>query len=97
MKIYDRLRDLREDMDLNQSQIAKVLDIKQQQYSRYETGENPMKMEFYVKLAQFYNVSLDYITGLIDRPRPLYDKPSRDQVKNQQIIKNSKNFTINNS
>ncbi len=56
-----------------------------------------MGIDKYIKLAQFYNVSLDYLTGLIDRPRPLYDKPSREQVKNQQIIKNSKHFTINNS
>ena len=97
MKTYERLRDLREDMDLNQSQIAKILGIKQQQYSRYEIGETPMKVEFYIKLAQFYNVSLDYITGLIDHPKPLYAKPTKEQVKNQQIIKNSRNFTINNS
>lgn len=97
MNIYQRLRDLREDMDLNQTQIANYLGIKQTQYSRYELGKQTMTIDKYIKLAQFYNVSIDYLCGLIDRPRPLYDKPSREQVKNQQIIKNSKYFTINNS
>lgn len=96
MNLYQRLRDIREDMDLNQSQVAAILKIKQQQYSRYETGENPMSVEYYAILAKFYNVSMDYLTGLIDRPRPLYTSPTREQVKNQQIIRNSKNITINN-
>ena len=97
MNKYQRIKDLREDMDLNQTQIANYLGIKQTHYSRYELGKQTMTIDKYMKLAQFYNVSLDYLTGLIDRPRPLYDKPSREQVKNQQIIKNSKHFTINNS
>lgn len=97
MNRYQRIRDLRQDMDLNQTQIADYLGITQTQYSKYELGKQMMGIDKYIKLAQFYNVSLDYLTGLIDRPKPLYDKPSREQVKNQQIIKNSKHFTINNS
>ena len=71
MTHYQRLIDLREDHDLNQTQVAAILGMKQQQYSRYETGAQRMSIENYMKLAEFYNVSIDYLCGLIDRPRPL--------------------------
>ncbi len=59
-----RLRDLREDKDLKQKDIADVLNIKQQQYSLYETGKRDLPFEFAIVLAKFYNTSLDYIAGL---------------------------------
>lgn len=71
MNYYQRLRDLREDKDLNQEDIAKLLGIQQTQYSRYELGKNMMPIDKYIKLAIFYNVSLDFITGIINEPRPI--------------------------
>lgn len=59
-----RIRDLREDKDLKQKDIAKILNISQQQYSRIETGENEIKLDSLIKLSIFYNTSVDYILGL---------------------------------
>ena len=58
-----RIRDLREDHDLTQAQIAKILKTTQQQYSKIETGRADISGEKLILLAQFYNVSLDYICG----------------------------------
>ena len=74
MNNYQRIKDIREDRDLTQQQVAEILEIKQTQYSRYELGKQMMGIDKYIKLAQFYNISLDYLTGLIDIPRKLYDK-----------------------
>ena len=59
-----RLKDLREDNDLKQQDIANVLKIKQQQYSLYETGKRDLPFELAIILAKFYNTSLDYIAEL---------------------------------
>ena len=58
-----RLKDLREDMDLQQSDIAKLLKTTQPQYFRYETGERDLPIRHLVTLADYYNVSTDYILG----------------------------------
>ena len=71
MNYYQRLRDLREDRDLKQIDIANVLKIEQTQYSRYERGVQMMGIDKYITLAKFYNVSLDFLTGLINSPEPL--------------------------
>lgn len=57
----DRLKEIREDRDLLQKDIANVLNISQVQYSRYETGLRLMPVDKLAKLAQFYNVSIDYL------------------------------------
>ena len=59
----DRLKDLREDSDLIQEDLAKVLDCSQTTYSRYETGRTSVPIDVLIKLADFYQVSIDYITG----------------------------------
>ncbi len=59
-----RLKDLREDNDFTQQEIADVLKIKQQQYSLYETGKRDLPFELAIILAKFYNTSLDYIAEL---------------------------------
>ena len=59
--MYKRLRDLREDKDLNQTQVAKFLGMSQTGYSKYETGENDMPTSILIKLADFYDVSIDYL------------------------------------
>ena len=71
MNYYQRLRDIREDRDKKQIEIADYLVIKQTQYSRYERGVQMMGIDKYIKLAKYYNISLDYLAGLIDEPRPL--------------------------
>lgn len=65
-----RLKDLREDKDLYQKDIAKVLNIKQQQYSRYETDINEISVTLLKQLALFYNTSTDYILRLTEEPKP---------------------------
>lgn len=64
-----RLRDLREDRDLKQIDIAKVLNIQQTVYSRYERGFQNIPLEHLVALADFYNVSTDYIFGRTDNTK----------------------------
>lgn len=59
-----RLKDLREDNDFTQQEIADVLKIKQQQYSLYETGKRDLPFELAIILAKFYNTSLNYIAEL---------------------------------
>lgn len=63
MHIYQRLKDLREDKDLGQKEIASILNTTQKQYSRWETGEYEIPFHLAIKLADFYKVSLDYIAG----------------------------------
>jgi len=60
---FQRLRDMREDSDMNQTQLAEVLGIRQEVYSRYERGARTIPLEHLLKLADFYNVSLDFLTG----------------------------------
>ena len=72
MEPYQRLRDMREDHDLTQDDIAKILQTTQEQISKYEIGKQMMGIDKYIKLARYYNVSLDYLAGLIDTPRKLY-------------------------
>ena len=64
------LRDLREDNDLTQTNIAKLLNIKQNTYSQYESGVRQIPIDTIVKLCKFYNTSVDYIIGLTNEKRP---------------------------
>ena len=61
--MYPRIRDLRQDRDLNQTQVAKMLGMSQTGYSKYETGENDIPTEILINLARFYNTSIDYLLG----------------------------------
>lgn len=65
-----RIRDLREDMDLTQKDIAEYLHVKQNTYSQYENGQRQLPIEFLIALARFYKTSTDYILGLTDEKRP---------------------------
>ena len=71
-----RLRDLREDKDFNQSKIADVLSCSQTTYSRYETGDLNVPVESLKKLALYFGTSIDYIVGLTDEKRP-YKRSNR--------------------
>ena len=70
-----RIRDLREDKDLTQTNLAKLLGSTQQTYSRYESGEITIDIYNLIKLAKFYNTSCDYLLGVTDVFKP-YKKAS---------------------
>ena len=63
MPVYPRLRDLREDSDRSQTQLAELLGMSQTGYSKYETGENEVPVVILEKLADIYNTSTDYLMG----------------------------------
>lgn len=65
-----RIRNLREDSDLTQQEIADILGTSQTMYARYERGANEMPIRHLLRLAQFYNVSLDYLCGLTCKKYP---------------------------
>jgi len=70
MKTYiERIRELREDHDLKQKDIAELLQTTQQVYSRYEKGENELPIRHLITLSRFYHVSTDYLLGESDDPR----------------------------
>lgn len=64
--MYRRIRDLREDSDMPQREVARLLNMSQTGYSKYETGENDVPTAVLIKLSFIYNVSVDYILGLTD-------------------------------
>ncbi len=68
--MYQRIRDLREDKDLSQTRLAKILGMSQTGYSKYETGENDIPTAILIKLALFHDTSIDYILGLTDQKLP---------------------------
>lgn len=76
MIFYQKLKELRENSDKSQKEIAEILQSSQQQYSRWESGKFQMPIENYKIIAKYYNVSLDYITGLISEPHKLYTEKS---------------------
>ena len=65
--MYIRIRNLREDLDMTQTQIAKILNCSQRVYSNYERGEVEIPTETLIKLATFHKVSVDYILGRTDK------------------------------
>ncbi len=69
-----RIRSLREDNDLTQTNIAEILGTNQKVYSRYETAENEMPIRHLITLCKYYNVSADYILGFTDKPLTLPQK-----------------------
>ena len=71
MYTYQRLKDIREDADKKQEEIAAVLHITRQQYQLYESGKREMPMHHFITLARYYNVSLDYLAGITSVPEKL--------------------------
>ena len=72
--MYQRIRDLREDADKTQAEVAADIGLYTTTYQRYERGEREIPLDIAVCLAKYYNISLDYIPGIIDSPRPLLPK-----------------------
>ena len=69
--MFERIRNLREDRDLTQKQLAKELNCSQQVYSNYELGQRDIPTDILIKLSKFYNVSIDYILETSDNPKIL--------------------------
>ena len=67
--MYQRIRDLREDRDLRQRQLADILNCSQQVYSNYELGQRDIPTDILIRLADFYGVSIDYLLGQTNNPR----------------------------
>lgn len=74
---YKRIRDLREDMDLSQEKIAEKIGLYTTTYARYERGEREIPFDIVIELAKYYNISIDYLAGLINTPRTLDGTPFR--------------------
>ena len=68
MDIYRRIRDLREDADMTQTQMASLLCCSQQAYSNYELSQRELPLDVLIRLAQFHNTTTDYLLGLTDKP-----------------------------
>ena len=71
MEYVKRIRDLREDRDKTQQEIADVLGTSQTMYARYERGANELPIRHLIQLCRYYHVSADYILGFLRRPKPL--------------------------
>lgn len=69
--MYKRIRDLREDKDLVQIDVAKMLSVSQSTYAKYESGFLDIPTHILIKLADFYGTSVDYLLGRTDDPKPL--------------------------
>lgn len=76
--MYDRIKDLRTDKDLLQKDLAKILDITQRNYSYFETGKSDIPTDILIRLADFYNTSIDYILGRTNEIKPYPRKTTRN-------------------
>lgn len=74
MNYYKRIRDLREDNDLTQDELVKILKMHKTTYTNYEQGKREPPFELIIKLAKLYNVSIDYIAELTDNTKSYKDK-----------------------
>ena len=74
---YERIRNLREDKDLSQTQVAQVLSCSQRIYSNYERGDVDIPTDILIKLARFHQTSVDYLLGLTDERTPYPRRPER--------------------
>lgn len=80
MQLYRRIRDLREDHDLRQRDIADYLRCSQVCYSNYEMGKRDIPTDVLIRLSAFYQVSVDYLLGLTDRSTP-YPPAKKDRLE----------------
>ena len=68
--MYNRIRELRQDNDLTQKQVGEILNMSQTGYNQYETGKNDIPTKILIKLAEYYNTSIDYLLGITDERNP---------------------------
>ena len=77
--MYHRIRDLREDNDLTQTQVSRMLGMSQTGYSKYETGENDVPTAILIRLAQYYHVSIDYLLGQTNEKKRYAEIPQQKE------------------
>lgn len=77
----NRLKDLREDHDISQKELAKILNMSQTGYSKYEVGTNDIPTKILIDLAYYYNTSIDYLLGITDN-KESYKKVSKKDLEN---------------
>ena len=68
--MYNRIRELRQDNDLTQKQVGEILNMSQTGYNQYEIGKNDIPTKILIKLAEYYNTSVDYLLGITDEKKP---------------------------
>lgn len=68
--MYNRIRELRQDNDLTQKQVGEILNMSQTGYNQYEIGKNDIPTKILIKLADYYNTSVDYLLGITDEQKP---------------------------
>lgn len=78
--MYKRIKDLREDTDMSQTEFAKLLGMSQTGYSKYETGENDIPTSILIKLATIHNTSIDYLLGLTDEKKPYLSSATKRKM-----------------
>ena len=78
--VYQRIRDLREDHDLKQKDMAKILNCSQQVYSNYELGQRDIPTEILIRLSEYYHVSVDYLLGLTNNPKRVFNTKSCESI-----------------
>ena len=93
MYIYNRVRDLREDADKTQAQIAEVLKVGTTTYRRWETGEREIPLHIIIDLAKMYKVSLDYIVGMSNDPEPHWNIKNKNTKNNNVTFNGNVNIT----
>lgn len=91
MHYYQRLRDIREDSDKTQADIADLLKTAREQYQKYESGKQELPMHHFITLAKYYGVSLDYLAGIIPTPKPLKTSPTEYSSEEIQLIRAYRN------
>lgn len=91
---FKRIKNLREDNDKKQKDIAEYLKITQQQYSLYEKGTRTIPVEYVIKLSEYYNVSTDYLLGLSDEPKHNWKKDNNVNISNNKNSFNNSNIKI---
>ena len=80
-----RIRDIREDNDLTQQQIAEILGTSQTMYARYERGANELPIRHLIRLAEYYRLSTDYLLGLTNGKETLSKQKNKDEIRNQSV------------
>lgn len=95
MEYYPRLKDLREDMDLKQSEIAEIIGTTQSYYAQYENGKRSIPFERIVALAKYYKVSIDYIAGLTNDKRGIGHAKGSQNIKINQSHSNKPVVNLN--
>ena len=80
-----RIRDIREDNDLTQQQIAEILGTSQTMYARYERGANELPIRHLIRLAEYYRLSTDYLLGLTNEKETLSKRKNKDEIRNHSV------------